>query len=98
MVTLLQVLAYGPMDNLWHACKAVEEAEWGVRNFGDQDVGLKLLSMANSTLADVRKSAATALNEPLTQAAAVPSDRMDVDEPEPQVSTTLRLPACIKMY
>ena len=86
------------MDNLWHACKAVEEAEWGVRNFGDQDVGIKLLSMANATLSDVRKSAAVHMNEPMVQAAAS-GDQMDVDEANVpgtgeevslEVSTTLR--------
>ncbi|CAD0087501.1 unnamed protein product [Aureobasidium mustum] len=109
MLTLRQVLAYGPMDNLWHACEAVKEAEWGVRNFGDQAVGLKLLAMANATLSDVRNSAAAAMNEPMEQAAAEASDKMDVDKPDvpaagtgdkvaTEVSTTLRLYVRIKVY
>lgn len=94
------------MDNLWHACKAVEEAEWGVRNFGDQDVGIKLLSMANATLSDVRKSAAVHMNEPMGQAAA-PGDNMDVDvvhvpgtgeKASLEVSITLRPSAWGKTY
>jgi len=100
MLTLIlrQVLAYGPMDNLRHARKAVEEAEWDVRNFGDQDAGLKLLSIANVTLADVRKSVPTVMNEPMGQEAALPGDRMDVDEPTPEVSTTSLPSARIKIY
>lgn len=81
MIKLGQVLAYGPMDNLWHARKAVELAEWGVKNFDDQDVGRKLLSVANVTLSDFRKSAAGALNEPVGEAAA-PGNKMEVDKPD----------------
>lgn len=81
MIKLRQVLAYGPIDNLWHARKAVELAEWGVKNFGDQDVGRKLLSVTNVTLSDVEKSAAGALNEPIGEATA-PGDKMEVGKPD----------------
>jgi hypothetical protein len=50
------VLAYGPMDNLHHACKAVEEAEWALHQYGDLEIGNKLLAQANETLEAVRKA------------------------------------------
>ncbi|THV67469.1 hypothetical protein D6C81_07839 [Aureobasidium pullulans] len=47
------VLAHGPSNRLYHAEKAVEHAEWDVRNFGDQYGGLKLLALAKRTLEDL---------------------------------------------
>ncbi|KAG9525410.1 hypothetical protein KCU93_g5799, partial [Aureobasidium melanogenum] len=62
------VLSYGPRDNLLHACKAVEEAEWGVKRYGDQAVGVALLDVANTALRDVRGAAAAEMNEDMNAA------------------------------
>ena len=48
-----QVLAYGPVNGLDHARKVVEDARWGLENFGDQAVGEKLLAVAEKTLQEV---------------------------------------------
>jgi hypothetical protein len=50
------VLAYGPVDGLYHAHKAVQDAQWGVRNFGDQSTGEKLLAVAEQTLKEVMEN------------------------------------------
>jgi hypothetical protein len=47
------VLAYGPVNGLYHVCLAVQDAEWGIRNFADKEVGQKLLAVAEMTLKDV---------------------------------------------
>ena len=47
------MLAHGPSNRLYHAEKAVEHAEWDVRNFGDQYGGLELLALARRTLEDL---------------------------------------------
>ncbi|THX78772.1 hypothetical protein D6D04_05545 [Aureobasidium pullulans] len=48
------VLAYGVANRMFHARKAVEEAEWGINKYGDkQGVDSKLLAAAQRTLADV---------------------------------------------
>ncbi|KAH0284051.1 hypothetical protein M436DRAFT_66920 [Aureobasidium namibiae CBS 147.97] len=47
------VLAYGPVNGLSHARKAVEDARRGLENFGDRSVGEKLLAIAEETLQDV---------------------------------------------
>ncbi|THW11998.1 hypothetical protein D6D24_06861 [Aureobasidium pullulans] len=57
------ILAYGPVDCLFHARKAVEEAERGMNKFGDDEgVGTELLAVANRGLADVRTNAANTTN------------------------------------
>ncbi|THX51955.1 hypothetical protein D6D06_07053 [Aureobasidium pullulans] len=50
------VLAHGPSNRLYHAEKAVEHAEWDVRNFGEQYGGLELLALARRTLEDLLES------------------------------------------
>lgn len=47
------MLAYGPFNGLDHARKAVQDAQWGLDNFGDKGVGGKLLAVAEQTLKDV---------------------------------------------
>ena len=47
------MLAYGPANGLDHARKAVEDARWGLENFGDQAVGEKLLAVAERTYQEV---------------------------------------------
>jgi hypothetical protein len=47
------ILAYGPVDGLHHAEKAVGEAQWGLDSYGDQSIGVKLLAIAEETLKDV---------------------------------------------
>ena len=82
------------MDNLFHASKAVEEAEWGVKNFGDRDIGLKPLDIANATLADVKRHSATAAMEnsrdtggDLSEGKAdVGLEVRDVDKDEPKAA------------
>ncbi|THX93217.1 hypothetical protein D6D03_10159 [Aureobasidium pullulans] len=57
------ILAYGPVDCLFHARKAVEEAERGMNKFGDDEgVGTELLAVANRALTDVRTNAANTTN------------------------------------
>jgi hypothetical protein len=56
-------LAHGPIDCLYHACKAVEQAERGIRKYGDEKgVGTKLLEIAHDALKHVNDSAAAAMN------------------------------------
>ncbi|TIA66916.1 hypothetical protein D6C83_02185 [Aureobasidium pullulans] len=50
------VLAHGPSNRLYHAEKAVEHAEWDVRNFGDRCGGLELIALAKRTLEDLLES------------------------------------------
>ena len=47
------MLAHGPSNRLYHAEKAVEHAEWDVRNFGDRCGGLELIALAKRTLEDL---------------------------------------------
>ncbi|TIA43554.1 hypothetical protein D6C79_06822 [Aureobasidium pullulans] len=57
------ILAYGPVDRLYHARKAVEVAEQGITMSGDDEgVGSELLAVANRALADVRTNAANTTN------------------------------------
>ncbi|CAD0055484.1 unnamed protein product [Aureobasidium pullulans] len=57
------ILAYGPVDRLYHARKAVEVAEQGITMHGDDEgVGTELLAVANRALADVRTNAANTTN------------------------------------
>jgi hypothetical protein len=54
-----QILSYGTNNRLFHACKAIEEAQWGLAHKRDGDgMGLKLLNLANDALADARADAA----------------------------------------
>ena len=46
------MLAYGPVNGLDHA-RTVEDARWGLENFGDQAVGEKLLAVAERTYQEV---------------------------------------------
>ncbi|KAG9525411.1 hypothetical protein KCU93_g5798, partial [Aureobasidium melanogenum] len=69
------VLAYGPNDRLYHACKAVEEAQWGIKDRGsEQGVGTELLEVAERSLQDVRHDAATALNSEDVDQEVQPAD------------------------
>ncbi|KAH0331730.1 hypothetical protein KCU74_g4445, partial [Aureobasidium melanogenum] len=58
------ILAHGPIERLFHACKAVEQAQWGIKKYGDEKgVGTRLLAIADATLREVRAEAAAAMNE-----------------------------------
>ncbi|KAH0365401.1 hypothetical protein KCU65_g6115, partial [Aureobasidium melanogenum] len=69
------VLAYGPRDNLLHASRAVEEAQWGLERYGDQQIGEELLSVAKQTFQEVTKARNEAIN---TGSAKVDTEQMEV--------------------
>jgi hypothetical protein len=50
------VLAYGPVNGLDHAHKAVQDAQWAGGIFGNRSMGKKLLAVAEQTLKDVMKN------------------------------------------
>ncbi|THZ79207.1 hypothetical protein D6C85_00581 [Aureobasidium pullulans] len=58
------ILAHGPVDRLYHACKAIEQAQRGIQRHGDENgVGTQLLDIAQRTLKEVNDDAAAAKNE-----------------------------------
>jgi len=58
------VLAHGLVDCLYHAHKAVEQAERGFQKYGDEKgVGTKLLGIAHDALKHVKDNAAAAMNK-----------------------------------
>jgi hypothetical protein len=59
------VLAYGPVNGLDHARKAVQSAQWGLDNF-DKGVGGKLLAIAETTLKDVLENDEVSNTEEVT--------------------------------
>jgi hypothetical protein len=58
-LTIRQVLAHGLHDCLFHAQKAVEEAEWGINKYGDdKGAGSRLLAVAKRLLQEVEETEA----------------------------------------
>ena len=50
------MLAYGLENGLFHAHKAVEEAEWALQRYGDVGIGERMLAQAKEALEYVQQA------------------------------------------